>query len=100
MQIFLQLRLKRVKIQPYIRGSYTNKSIKMSPINSMNGYASFFKFKNMNITHIQDIYAEYEKVNKNAELFNAFLKDKVGIYSQFYLNKIGEQLAILDDLMN
>jgi len=90
----------RSKLHPYIRGAYTNRGILLSPISAIAGYAHFFKLEENSIHRIQDIYMEYDKVNKKSDLFKKYLKEKIGIYSEFYLNKIVEQIEIIDDLLN
>lgn len=102
------------KISAYIRGSYTNKMILLSPISSIAGYAHFFNLEQNDIKQIQDLYAKYISFSKNkgkrsisgelkddrSELFKTYLKTKIGIYSEFYLNKITEQMEICEDLLH
>ncbi len=89
---------KRAALQPYIRGAYTNGGIMLSPISAIAGYAHFFGFEKKKIHRIQDLHMEYTKVGKKPEILKAFLKEQVGIYSNFYLEKIIEQIQILDEL--
>ncbi len=87
----------RSKLHPYIRGSYTNRGILLAPISAIAGYAHFFKLEENQIHRIQDLYMEYDKL-KSID-FKKYLKEKIGIYSEFYLQKIVEQMEILDDLL-
>lgn len=101
------------KISPYIRGSYTNRSILLSPISSIAGYAHFFNLEENNMNKIEDLYEKYESFMENngkrsisgelkndkSTLFKSYLKTKIGIYSDFYLNKITEQMEVCEDLL-
>ncbi len=98
-EIYKKLDLNESKIKAYIRGGYTNNEILNAPISSLNGYAPFLKFVKNGIKSINDLYLYYIKLDKNMELFRLYLKQTIGIYSEMYLNKICEQIIILDDLL-
>jgi DNA polymerase III epsilon subunit-like protein len=98
-EIFKKVNPDKKKLGSYIRGSYTNQMILKSPISAIAGYAHFFNLEKHNINSIEDLYDQYKKVNKNDDLFKKYLKEKIGIYSEFYLNKIIEQFQILDNLI-
>ncbi len=97
-EIYKKLRLDKNKMAPYSRGGYTNSEIMKSSITSIMGYAPFFKFEEKGIKKISDLMKQYEKVEKNNDLFKLYLKQKIGIYSEMYLNKICEQIVVLNDL--
>lgn len=88
------------KLKPYMRGSYTNRTILKSPISAIAGYAHFFKFEECGILTISHLYQIYlKKCNRSNADFKEFIKTKIGIYSEFYIQKIVEQVDILDDLL-
>ena len=97
-EIYKKLELEKDKIMPYIRGGYTNKEILKAPISSISGYAPFFGFEKNGINIVGDLVDEYKKMESNIDLFRLYLKQKIGIYSEFYLNKICEQISVLNDL--
>lgn len=98
-EIYKKLELEKNKIVPYIRGGYTNNEILKSPISSCNGYAPFFGFEQKGVHTISDLIDQYKKMESNIDLFRLYLKQKIGIYSEMYLNKICEQIMILNDLI-
>ncbi len=97
-EIYKKLELEKDKIMPYIRGGYTNNEIKKAPISSIMGYAPFFGFERKGIHTISDLIEEYNKMEKKNDLFKLYLKQKIGIYSEMYLNKICEQMIVLNEL--
>ncbi len=99
-EIFKAVNPDKKKLSAYVRGSYTNKMICESPISAIAGYAHFFDFEKKNILLIQDLYDVYVKCDKKSELFKDYVKTKIGIYSEFYLNKIVEQIEILNYFMD
>jgi hypothetical protein len=99
-EIYKKLKLDKNKMKPYMRGGYTNQEIKKSSISSIMGYAPFFGFERKGINTINDLIEEYNKMGKNNDLFRLFLKQKIGIYSEMYLNKICEQIIVLNELCN
>lgn len=98
-EIFKSIHPEKKKLQEYIRGSYRNRGILLSPISTIAGYAHFFDFEKNDITHIQDLYSIYIKCQKKSGIYKRYLKEKIGIYSEFYLQKIIEQTEILNDLL-
>lgn len=98
-EIYKKLDLEKDKIKPYIRGGYTNSEILKAPISSIAGYAPFFGFERNGINTISDLMDQYKEMEKNIDLFRLYLKQKIGIYSEFYLNKICEQITVLNDLL-
>lgn len=98
-EIYKKLELETNKIVPYIRGGYTNNEILKSPISSIMGYAPFFGFERKGVKTIYDLMEEYKKMENNIDLFRLYLKQKIGIYSEIYLNKICEQMIVLNDLL-
>ncbi len=99
-EIYKKLDLEKSKIVPFIRGGYTNNEILKAPISSIMGYAPFFGFERKGINRISDLIEQYKKMEKNIDLFRLYLKQKIGIYSEMYLNKICEQITVLNDLLN
>ncbi len=97
--IYKKLELKEDKIRPYIRGGYTNQEIMKSPISAIMGYAPFFGFERKGVKTISDLMNQYKKMDSNIDLFKLYLKQKIGIYSEMYLNKICEQIIVLNDLL-
>lgn len=98
-EIYKKLCLEKNKIGPYIRGGYTNNEILKSPISSIMGYAPFFGFERKGVNTISDLVDQYKKMEYNIDLFRLYLKQKIGIYSEMYLNKICEQMVVLNDLI-
>ncbi len=99
-EIYKKLNLNKNKMSPYMRGGYTNNEIKKAPISSIMGYAPFFGFERKGIHTIHDLIEEYKKMEYNNDLFKLYLKQKIGIYSEMYLNKISEQMIVLNELCN
>jgi DNA polymerase III epsilon subunit-like protein len=97
-EIYKKLNLNKSKMAPYSRGGYTNNEIIKAPISSIMGYAPFFGFERKGINNIHDLIEEYKKMEYNNDLFKLYLKQKIGIYSDFYLNKICEQMIVLNEL--
>ncbi len=97
-EIYKKLNLNKTKMAPYMRGGYTNNEIKKAPISSIMGYAPFFGFERKGINNISDLMEEYNKMEKKNDLFKLYLKQKIGIYSEMYLNKICEQIIVLNEL--
>jgi DNA polymerase III epsilon subunit-like protein len=99
-EIYKKLELEKNKIGPYIRGGYTNNEILKSPISSCMGYAPFFGFERKGVNSISDLMDQYKKMECNIDLFRLYLKQKIGIYSEMYLNKICEQIVVLNELVS
>lgn len=98
-KIYTSMKQDQDLMNSFVRGSYLNKSILTSPISSYGGYLNYLKFEENNIKTIGNLYDKYNQY-KNMELFEKYLKNDVGIYSPFILNKFCEQMSVLEDLLN
>ncbi len=86
--------------QKYCRRSVFNNNVLNSPISCLPGYTHKINFSSKNIYTIADLYNKYVFYNFNQELIEKYLKDDIGIYSQFYIKCIYESLLRLKTFYN
>lgn len=88
----------------YLTSNFTRSSM-MSPhllndkISTLKGYAHYFDFQKVAITRIRHLYRVYlgtgTSSTPSSERLDAFLRDRVGIYSEFFRRQMVEQIEII-----
>jgi DNA polymerase III epsilon subunit-like protein len=84
----------------YTRSLLQSNGINNSPISSLNGYNIYMKFENKNINTIGDMYNIFKKCNCNEDHFEIYLRNNLGVYSNFYINNIKKQIKAINYLQN
>jgi DNA polymerase III epsilon subunit-like protein len=79
----------------YTRSLLQSDKINISPIYSLNGTHKSMLFEDKNIYTIGDIYNIYKMNNFKDDEFQYYLKNKLFIYSNFYINNILKQLNVI-----
>lgn len=88
--------LDRIEIFPkYTRASFYSNEINISPITSLNGYHKSFNFEMKNIYTIGDIYNIFKQCKFDNEIFDLYLRDNLGIYSNYFMKDIKKQLTFI-----
>ena len=82
-------------LNKYTRSSLFNPKILDSPISSLGGYSSGMKLEHKNIKTIGHLYQIYYGYGYNEDALIFYLKDKLGIYSNFYANNMIKQLNVI-----
>jgi len=87
-------------LKKYTRPTLQSSEIMESPLNTMQGYNKSINFEGKNINSIGDMYNIYKVCNFNDDCFELYLRNKLNIYSNFYVNNIKKQLNIIHHLQN
>ena len=82
-------------IDKYTRTSSFNNNILDSPISSLYGYNNIFSFEKKGIFLIGDIYKIFKESNNDNTILESFLKNKIGIYSIFYIQNLVKQINFI-----
>ena len=90
---------KHLDIFPkYTRSALSNDNIHNSSISSLNGYHKSINFEGKNINTIGDLFIFFKINEYDNEKFTLYLRDTLGIYSNFYINNIVKQFTIIKNL--
>lgn len=84
----------------YTRPPLHNIEIMDTLFNTMQGYSKSINFEGKNINTIGDMYNIYKACFFNNDCFELYLRNKLNIYSNFYVNNIKKQLNIIHHLQN
>ena len=79
----------------YTRGGLLNGNILSSPVTSINGYNNKFNFESKGILKIDDVYMIFKQNNCDNIKFENYLRNTLGIYSNFYINNLIKQINII-----
>jgi DNA polymerase III epsilon subunit-like protein len=82
----------------YTRSLLQSDKINSSPITSLNGTHSSMLFEVKDIFTIGDMYNIYKLNNCNDEHFQNYLKTKLCIHSNYYINNMTKQLNVINYL--
>ena len=80
----------------YTRGSMQSYEINNSPITSLNGYHKSLNFEGRNINTIGDIYDIFKKCNMDKDEFESYLRNMLGLYSNFLIGNIIKQITVIN----
>lgn len=80
----------------YARDSLTDSRILNSDILTLNGYSKAINFESKGVKTIGDFHELFKKYDSNNEYFELFLRNKMGIYSNFYINNLIKQINIIN----
>ena len=97
-EIFSSINISNELLKKYTRSLITSYEILSSPISSLNGYNKYINFQNKNIKTIGDLYNIFKNKDYNNEEFEIYLKDKLNIYSNYYLKNIMKQINTIYNL--
>jgi DNA polymerase III epsilon subunit-like protein len=87
-------------INKYTRSLMKDCRILESPITTLFGYNKSFKLENKNINKIGDIYIIFEKYQYNNEIFEKYIRNNLGIYSDYYIANILKQINVIKYLLS
>lgn len=87
--------IKDVLINKYTRALLQSKKIYDSPISSIHGYNTKLKLESKNIKTIGDLYIMFIKYEYNNDAIELYIRSKLGIYSDYYVNMILKQLNVI-----
>lgn len=76
----------------YTRSLLQSDQIYYSPISSLNGYHSNMMFERKNINTIGDMYTIFKNCEYNNDKFEIYLRNNIGIYSNYLINNVIKQL--------
>ena len=79
----------------YTRVSLFDPKIFESPISSLGGYSSGMKLEDKNIKTIGHLYQIYYGYFYDEEAMLFYIKNNLGIYSNFYINNMMKQLNVI-----
>jgi DNA polymerase III epsilon subunit-like protein len=82
----------------YTRSLLQSNDINNSPISSLNGYNKYMKLEDKKINTIGDMYNIFKKCNVNQDHFDLYLRNNLGLYSDFYINNIKKQINAVHNL--
>ena len=82
-------------INKYTRALLQSNKIYESPISSLHGYNTKLKLEVKNIKTIGDIYRIFINYEYNNDAIELFIRSKLGIYSDYYVNMILKQLNVI-----
>jgi DNA polymerase III epsilon subunit-like protein len=96
---------KKIANNEYMFGKYTRSllqsdKINNSPISSLNGTHSSMLFDVKDIHTIGDMYNIYKINNYDDEQFQKYLKTKLCIYNNYYINNITKQISVINYLQS
>jgi DNA polymerase III epsilon subunit-like protein len=84
----------------HTRGSLTDGMILKSGIVTLNGYSRAINLESKGVKNIGDFYELFKKHESNNEYFEMFLRNKMGIYSNFYINNLIKQINIINHFIS
>lgn len=82
-------------LNKYTRYSLFGGEILRSPITSLSGYNVKFMFENKGILKIGDMYMIFKETGFDNPKFETYLRDKLGLYSNYYIENIIKQINII-----
>lgn len=82
-------------VNKYTRYSLFGGEILRSPITSLSGYNVKFMFENKGILKIGDMYMIFKETGFDNPKFENYLRDKLGLYSKYYIENIIKQINII-----
>ena len=84
----------------YTRGLLQNNNYINSPISSLNGYSPGMMFDMKGVNTIGDLFDIYKDLDYDDKTLDWYLRYKLNIYSNFYVNNIIKQLGFIKYINN
>jgi len=84
----------------YTRPPLQSTEIMESSLNTMQGYCKAINFEGKNINTIGDMYNIFKSSHFNDDCFELYLRHKLNIYSNFYINNIKKNINFIHYIQN
>lgn len=85
-------------LEKYTRPLIRSKEYFLTPINTFTAYNRFMKLENNNINTIGDLYEIYKNCEYDNMHFENYLRNSIGIYSNYFISNAKKQVNIIKKL--
>ena len=85
-------------LNKYTRPALQSSEIFSASLIPITGYNPYMKFENKNIYNIGDVYNIFKLNNYNNQDFESYMRNIVGIYSNYFLSNLIKQLNVIKHL--